>query len=96
MPALMLSVTIRIIRLNPDDVADQPSALCRYIGRKILRPTIAPQPKECAAMVSRAAGSDRMAIGISGSTAVRSRTTNPAPSTSAQPSSASTGEDSHG
>ena len=74
-PALVLSVTIRIIRLNPDDVADQPSALCRYIGRKILRQTIEPQPNECAAMVSRAAGSDRMAIGISGSTAVRSRTT---------------------
>src|SRR5208282_5820007 len=94
-PALALSVTIRITRLNPDAVADQPSALCRYIGRKMLRPRIEPQPNECATMVSLAVGSDRMAIGMSGSTAVSNRATKPAPSTSEHPNSARTGEENH-
>ncbi len=60
MPALALSVTIRITMLNPADVGDQPSALCRYIGRKTLRLRIEPQPNECAAIASPQARSDRM------------------------------------
>ncbi|MGB7889011.1 MAG: hypothetical protein WBL55_22035, partial [Xanthobacteraceae bacterium] len=82
--------------LRPDEVGDQPSALCRYIGRKTLRLTIAPQPDECAAIARRAARSDRIAIGISGSAAVSSRATKATPNTSAPPNSATTGVDSHG
>src|SRR5579859_8116356 len=95
-PALALSVTIRMMRLRPESVGDQPSTLCRYIGRKILSPIIEPQPKQFDRMARRAAGSDRMEIGMSGSIAVRSRTTKAAPSRSAHTTSATTGRDHHG
>src|ERR1700740_1626102 len=95
-PALALSETMRIISLSPGDVPDQPSALCRYIGRKILRPMIEPQPHECAAMVRRATGSDNIATGMSGSAAVRSRVTKPAPRTTAHANSPRTGVENHG
>ena len=55
--------------LKPDAVGDQPSADCRYIGRKTFRLIKAPQPNECAAMASPAARSDKIAIGMSGSAA---------------------------
>src|SRR5215469_7315966 len=55
-----------------------------------------PQPNECAAIANSAAGSARIAIGMSGSIAVRRRKTKPAPNTSAQTSSAAIGSDSHG
>src|SRR4029077_15708475 len=95
-PAVELSVSIRITRLNPADVGDQPSALCKKIGRNTLGAMIAPQPNECVAMASRAAESERIAIGISGCIAVRSRRTKPAPRMSAQASKLAIGSDSHG
>src|SRR5215469_10626002 len=52
-------------RLKPAAVGDQPSALCRYIGKNTLRLMMAPQPNECAAIANSAAGSARIAIGMS-------------------------------
>src|ERR1700734_1369572 len=95
-PAVALSVTIRIIMLNPDAVADQPSALCKYIGRNMLRARIEPQPNECPAIANRAVGSASTATGMSGSRAVRSLRINPPPSTSADAISARTGGENHG
>ena len=60
----------------------------------MLSPMSEPQPKQCASIASRAAGSDNTAIGMSGSTAVRSRMTKPIPSTSAQATRAKMGAES--
>src|SRR5258708_39671538 len=65
-PALAFTVTISTIRLRPALVGERPITLCRYIGRKILRPMIEPQPKQFIAMAQRATGSLRIESGMSG------------------------------
>src|ERR1700689_1109720 len=72
-PALALNVTIRTMTLSPDAVADHPSALCRYIGRKTLRPMSAPQEKQLATMATRATGSDKIAMGAAQPPSVAAR-----------------------
>src|SRR5262249_59831327 len=78
-PADALTVTISTIRLRPALVGDKPITLCRYIGRKMLRPTIEPQPKLFIVRAQRGTGSRRIDSGISGSGAVSRRATNAAP-----------------
>ncbi len=92
-PADAFTDTIRTIRLSPAVVGERPITVCRYIGRKMFSATIGPQPKELSMSVQRATGSPRMASGISGSRAVISRSTKPAPITTAAAASATmTGE----
>src|SRR5262249_57493361 len=74
-PADEFTVTISTIRLRPALVGDIPITLCRYIGRKMFKPTIEPQPKLFIVRAQRGAGSRRIASGISGSGADRSRIT---------------------
>ncbi len=96
MPALMLSVTASISTLNPALAGAMPTMFCRYIGRKMCRPTIGPQPNALAAIASRASRLPRIDSGMSGSGAVRSRTMKAMPSSSAAANSARIGVDSHG
>ena len=74
----MLRDSISAIRLNPACVAESPTTPCRYIGRNTLSPMIAPQPQALAVIAQRTTGFLRMAIGISGSGALSSRSTNKA------------------
>ncbi len=53
-PALTFSVTASISTLRPAAAGDMPTMFCRYIGRKMCRPTIGPQPKVLATMAIRA------------------------------------------
>src|SRR6478672_7955281 len=94
-PALVLSAIISTIRLKPALVADSPATFCRYIGRKMLRPMIEPQPNECAETQQRAVALRRMSIGMSGSGAVFSRHTNPEPTRAAIANSRRIGGDAH-
>src|SRR5712672_2363075 len=71
MPAEVFTVTISTIRLSPALVGVIPITLWRYIGRKMLRPTIEPQPKLVIIKAQRVTGSRRMESGISGSGGVR-------------------------
>ena len=92
----MFTVTISTIRLSPALVGVIPITLCRYMGRKMLRPTIEPQPKLFIIKAQRVTGSRRMESGISGSGAARRRATKPAPRISAAAASARTGGESQG
>ena len=96
MPALMLSMAASTSTLSPAVAGDMPTMFCRYIGRKMCRPTIGPQPNALAAIASRASRSPRMLSGISGSGAVRSRTMKPMPRMSAAANSARMGVEFHG
>src|SRR5215468_7039099 len=92
-PALTLSAIISTIRLNPALVGESPTTFCRYMGRKMLRPTIALHPQAWATTEASTVGLRSTLIGISGSGAVRSRHTKPAPTASAIANSARIGGD---